>query len=42
MHLCSQEDGSLLSSPFHVRFGRFKVLRKPRDRIVKITVNAQV
>ena len=36
-----QPDGSLLSSPFHVRFGRFKVLRNPRDRIVRITVNEQ-
>lgn len=37
-----QEDGSLLSSPFHVRFGRWKVLRNPRDRAVKITVNEQL
>ncbi len=36
-----QPDGSLLSSPFHVRFGRFKVLRNPRDRVVRITVNEQ-
>ena len=36
-----QPDGSLLSSPFHVRFGRFRVLRNPRDRIVRITVNEQ-
>jgi len=37
-----QEDGSLLSSPFHVRFGRVKVLRNPGDRAVKITVNEQL
>ena len=36
-----QPDGTLKSSPFHVRFGRFKVLRNPRDRIVRITVNDQ-
>jgi len=33
-----QRDGSLKSTPFHVRFGKLKVL-KSKDKIVKLTVN---
>jgi len=33
-----QPDGSLRSTPFHVRFGKFKVL-KSKDKIVKIHIN---
>ncbi len=40
--IVEQEDGSLRSSPFHLRFGRFKVLRNPNDRAIKITVNEQL
>ncbi|ORY14138.1 nuclear elongation and deformation protein 1 [Clohesyomyces aquaticus] len=33
-----QEDGSLACSPFHVRFGKFQLLR-PSDKKVQFTVN---
>jgi phosphatidate phosphatase LPIN len=33
-----QEDGSLLCSPFHVRFGKFSLLR-PSDKKVEFKVN---
>jgi len=33
-----QRDGSLKSTPFHVRFGKLKVL-KSKDKVVKINVN---
>lgn len=33
-----QEDGSLASSPFHVRFGKFSLLR-PSDKKVEFKVN---
>ena len=36
-----QEDGSLRSSPWYLRIGKYKVLR-PRDRVIKITVNEQL
>eukprot|EP00960_Hanusia_phi_P015294 451460-Hanusia_phi.AAC.9 len=38
----SQEDGSLRSSPWHLRIGKYKLLRNPRDRAIKITVNDQL
>jgi phosphatidate phosphatase LPIN len=34
-----QPDGSLKSSPFHVRFGKLKILRAKNERPVCITVN---
>mmetsp|Transcript_41865 Transcript_41865/g.132003 ORF Transcript_41865/g.132003 Transcript_41865/m.132003 type:complete len:778 (-) Transcript_41865:51-2384(-) len=37
-----QEDGSLRSSPWHLRIGKYKLLRNPRDRAIKITVNDQL
>jgi phosphatidate phosphatase LPIN len=37
-----QEDGSLRSSPWYLRIGKYKVLRNPRDRVIKITVNEQL
>lgn len=33
-----QPDGSLKSTPFHVRFGRLQVVR-PRDKVVTVRVN---
>ncbi|KAL1511415.1 hypothetical protein AB1Y20_006215 [Prymnesium parvum] len=33
-----QEDGSLRSTPFHIRFGKLQLL-KPREKVVTITVN---
>ena len=33
-----QPDGSLKSTPFHVRFGRLQVV-KPRDKVVTVRVN---
>ena len=33
-----QPDGSLKSTPFHVRFGRMQVV-KPRDKVVTVRVN---
>lgn len=36
-----QEDGSLRSSPWYLRIGKYKVLRNPRDRVINITVNEQ-
>ena len=36
------EDGSLRSSPWYLRIGKYKVLRNPRDRVIKITVNEQL
>ena len=39
---CGQEDGSLRSSPWYLRIGKYKVLRNPRDRAIKITVNEQL
>mmetsp|Transcript_29934 Transcript_29934/g.69219 ORF Transcript_29934/g.69219 Transcript_29934/m.69219 type:complete len:1139 (+) Transcript_29934:115-3531(+) len=38
--VAEQPDGTLRSSPFHVRFGKMQVLR-PRDRIVAISVNGE-
>lgn len=35
------EDGRLRSSPFHVRFGKAKLLRS-REKIVNVTVNWQI
>ncbi|CAI6339857.1 unnamed protein product [Periconia digitata] len=35
-----QEDGSLACSPFHVRFGKYQILR-PSDKKVQFTVNGQ-
>ena len=35
-----QPDGSLRSTPFHVRFGKLLLL-KPREKIVNLTVNGQ-
>ena len=35
-----QEDGSLACSPFHVRFGKFSLLR-PSDKKVEFRVNGQ-
>lgn len=35
-----QEDGSLACSPFHVRFGKFSLLR-PSEKKVEFTVNGQ-
>ncbi len=35
-----QEDGSLACSPFHVRFGKFSLLR-PSDKKVEFTVNGE-
>ena len=34
-------DGTLHSSPFHVRFGRFKVVR-PGDKCVQVEINGEV
>ena len=34
-----QPDGSLRSTPFHVRFGKLSVLR-PREKVVRIKVNS--
>eukprot|EP00043_Microstomoeca_roanoka_P001299 m.31992 g.31992 ORF g.31992 m.31992 type:complete len:942 (+) comp10743_c0_seq1:138-2963(+) len=35
-----QEDGSLLSTPFHVRFGKLTLFR-PQERVVNIKVNGK-
>ena len=35
-----QEDGSYVTSPFHVRFGKLKLL-KPTEKEVKISVNGE-
>lgn len=35
-----QEDGSLACSPFHIRFGKFQVLR-PYEKKVELTVNGE-
>lgn len=35
-----QEDGSLACSPFHVRFGKYQILR-PSDKKVQFTVNGE-
>ena len=32
------DDGTIHCTPFHVRFGKFKLLRS-RDRIVRVVVN---
>ena len=33
-----QDDGSINCTPFHVRFGKFKLLRS-RDRVIRVLVN---
>src|ERR1700712_2020502 len=35
-----QEDGSLACSPFHVRFGKFSLLR-PSEKKVEFTINGE-
>ena len=35
-----QPDGSLKSSPFHVRFGKLHVL-KPKEKLVRVAVNGE-
>lgn len=34
------DDGSMVCTPFHVRFGKLKLFRS-RDKIIKITCNGQ-
>jgi phosphatidate phosphatase LPIN len=36
-----QPDGTLKSTPFHVRFGKLKILRAKNDRPVSILVNGE-
>ena len=36
--VCEHDDDSLVSSPFHVRFGKLGVL-SPKEKIVNINVN---
>ena len=40
MGASGQEDGSLASSPFHVRFGKLQLLRS-REKIVAIKINGR-
>ena len=35
-----QPDDSLKASPFHVRFGKFKIM-KPEDKIINVFANGQ-
>lgn len=35
-----QEDESLKASPFHVRFGKFKIMR-PEDKIIHVFSNGE-
>lgn len=36
-----QDDGSMKSTSFHVRFGKLRVLR-PKEKIVNITINGKL
>jgi phosphatidate phosphatase LPIN len=36
-----QQDGTLVCSPFHVRFGKLKILR-PSEKLIEIAVNGNV
>jgi phosphatidate phosphatase LPIN len=36
--VCEHEDGTLVTSPFHVRFGKLGVL-SPKEKVVNISVN---
>jgi phosphatidate phosphatase PAH1 len=36
--MVKQEDGTLLSSPFHVRFGKLKVLRSSNKQVCNLGI----
>ena len=38
--IVKQEDGTYLSSPFHVRFGKMGVLQ-PREKVVDMEINGE-
>ena len=38
--VCEDEDGNLVTSPFHVRFGKQAVL-SPKEKVINISVNGE-